>query len=69
MEKTKKNNKKEKEKEEETTPQPMDSWFPQDSFGIWDSRGTQEPNLSGNSEIRSSFIRSFMGPRMMTGRV
>lgn len=34
-----------------------------------DLRGTQDPNLSGNSEIRSSLIRSFMGPRMMTGRV
>lgn len=32
-------------------------------------RGTQLPNLSGNSEIRSSLIRSFSGPRMMTGRV
>lgn len=32
-------------------------------------RGTQLPNLSGNSEIRSSLIRSLSGPRMMTGRV
>lgn len=34
-----------------------------------DLRGTQEPNLSGNSEMRSSLTRSFMGPRTMTGRV
>lgn len=33
-----------------------------------DLRGTQEPNLSGNSEMRSSLTRSFMGPRTMTGR-
>lgn len=36
---------------------------------IWHSRGTQLPYLSGNSEMRSSLIRSFSGPRMMTGRV
>lgn len=30
-------------------------------------RGTQDPNLSGNSEIRSSLILSFIGPRIMTG--
>ena len=34
-----------------------------------DSRGMQLPNLSGNSEMRSSLILSFRGPRMMTGRV
>lgn len=33
------------------------------------SRGTQEPNLCGNSEMRSSFTLSFIGPRMITGRV
>ena len=33
------------------------------------SRGTQEPNLSGNSEMRSSLTRSFIGPRTMTGLV
>lgn len=32
-------------------------------------RGMQLPNLSGNSEMRSSFIRSFNGPRIITGRV
>ena len=32
-------------------------------------RGTQLPNLSGNSDIRSSFILSFNGPRTITGRV
>lgn len=31
------------------------------------SRGTQDPNLSGNSDNRSSFILSFTGPRMMMG--
>lgn len=36
---------------------------------LLDSRGTQEPNLSGNSEMRSSLTRSFMGPSTMTGRV
>lgn len=34
-----------------------------------DSRGTQLPNLSGNSEMRSSLMRSLSGPRTMTGRV
>ena len=33
------------------------------------SRGTQLPNLSGNSEMRSSLMRSLSGPRMTTGRV
>lgn len=32
-------------------------------------RGTQLPNLSGNSEMRSSLTLSFSGPRMMTGLV
>ena len=32
-------------------------------------RGTQLPNLSGNSLIRSSLIRSLSGPKMMTGLV
>lgn len=32
-------------------------------------RGTQDPNLSGYSEIKSSLIRSFSGPRIITGRV
>lgn len=32
-------------------------------------RGTHDPNLSGNSEIKSSLIRSFSGPNMITGRV
>ena len=32
-------------------------------------RGTQLPNLSGNSEMRSSLIRSLSGPRMITGLV
>lgn len=38
---------------------------------LWErhSRGTQEPNLSGNSEMRSSLTRSFIGPSTMTGRV
>lgn len=30
-------------------------------------RGTQDPNLSGNSDIRSSLILSFIGPRIITG--
>lgn len=30
-------------------------------------RGTQDPNLSGNSDNRSSFILSLTGPRMMMG--
>lgn len=30
-------------------------------------RGTQLPNFSGYSEIRSSFILSLRGPNMMTG--
>lgn len=30
-------------------------------------RGTQLPNRSGNSEIKSSLMRSFIGPRIMTG--
>lgn len=38
-------------------------------LGLRYSRGTQEPNLSGNSEMRSSLIRSFIGPSTMTGRV
>lgn len=33
------------------------------------SRGTQEPNLWGNSEMRSSFTRSFIGPNIITGLV
>jgi len=33
------------------------------------SRGTQLPNLSGNSEMRSSLMRSLSGPRTITGRV
>lgn len=32
-------------------------------------RGTQLPNLSGNSEMRSSLMRSLSGPRTITGRV
>jgi hypothetical protein len=32
-------------------------------------RGTQQPNLSGKSYIKSLFIRSFTGPNIMTGRV
>ena len=32
------------------------------------SRGTQLPNLSGNSVMRSSLTRSFNGPRITTGR-
>jgi len=31
-------------------------------------RGTQQANLLGNSAISRSLIRSFNGPRMMTGR-
>ena len=31
---------------------------------VW---GTQEPNLSGNSRIRSSLILSFIGPKIITG--
>ena len=31
-------------------------------------RGTQLPNLSGNSVMRSSLMRSFNGPRITTGR-
>ena len=31
-------------------------------------RGTQLPNLSGNSVMRSSLMRSFSGPRITTGR-
>lgn len=34
-----------------------------------DSRGTQEPNLWGNSEMRSSFTLSFIGPKIITGLV
>lgn len=30
-------------------------------------RGTQDPNLSGNSDNKSSFILSLTGPRMMMG--
>jgi hypothetical protein len=30
-------------------------------------RGTQLPNLSGNSEMRSSLILSLRGPRTITG--
>lgn len=30
-------------------------------------RGTQDPNLCGNSEMRSSLTRSFIGPKMITG--
>lgn len=32
-------------------------------------RGTHDPNLSGNSDIKSSLIRSFIGPRIITGLV
>ena len=32
-------------------------------------RGTQLPNLSGNSEMRSSLILSLSGPKTITGRV
>lgn len=32
-------------------------------------RGTQEPNLSGYSAIKSSLMRSFSGPKIITGRV
>ena len=31
--------------------------------------GTQEPNLDGNSLIKSSFSLSLRGPKMITGRV
>ena len=30
-------------------------------------RGTQLPNLSGNSDIKSSLILSFNGPKIITG--
>lgn len=39
------------------------------NFYVGYSRGTHDPNLSGNSEIKSSFILSFIGPNMITGRV
>ncbi|KAI9589728.1 hypothetical protein GQX74_007896 [Glossina fuscipes] len=32
-------------------------------------RGTQEPNLSGYSDIKSSLIRSLRGPNIITGLV
>lgn len=38
-------------------------------FYVGYSRGTHDPNLSGNSEIKSSFILSFIGPNIITGRV
>lgn len=38
-------------------------------FLSFNLRGTQLPNLSGNSEMRSSLTLSFRGPRMMTGLV
>lgn len=40
-----------------------------DLFVAVNSRGTQEPNLWGNSEMRSSFTLSFIGPNMITGLV
>lgn len=39
------------------------------NFYVGYLRGTHDPNLSGNSEIKSSFILSFIGPNMITGRV